>query len=701
MKLKLKTLLTILIPVLLTFTAVIGYSSYTFYAREKSVAIENSKAISEKYSSHIEAELEVAMDAARTISDIASGFVESGHSREVFDDSLKKVLENNEQFEGVWVGFEPNAFDGKDAEYANSEGHDETGRFIPYWDRFDGTVSRHFLENYNDSGKGDYYLLSLSSGKETVLEPFEYEISGKSVLMTSLTVPIKVGDKVIGVAGVDMNLNHLQEMSNGLKAYKTGFGRLMSESGVIISHPKSERILQVADELKDENAKEILENINKGESFSKAIYSVSDKKEMFKSFSAIKVGNSESNWIFGIVVPENEIFEEVNKTIRNFMAIGGVSIVLIGVIIFIISENITKPIVSITNRIERLAKLDFTSEESEEAKKRRSRKDEIGDMSKSLRTMRNNVADFIYKTAESAEQVAASSEELTATSEQTAIAAEEVAKTIEEIARGATDQARDTEKTAHNMEELGLVLDEESEYIKELNVATSNIEEEKEEGIQILKKLVEDTEKSNAAAADIFNIVTSNNESAEKIENASTMIQSIADQTNLLALNAAIEAARAGEAGKGFAVVADEIRKLAEESNNFTADIKVVIDELKSKSELAVNVMEGVRVIVGDQSESVNQTENKFEGISNAIELIKDLTIKLNKSVDDMNENKGNVMELIQNLSAISEENAAGTQEASASMEEQSATVHEISNSGESLSIIAEELRISIEEFKI
>lgn len=701
MKLKGKTLVTILVPILLTFISVIGYSSYTFYVGEKLVATETAELISEKYASHIEAELEVAMDAARTISDIATGFVENGHSRQAFDDALKKVLENNEQFYSVWVGFEPNAFDGNDKEYQNKEGYDETGRFIPDWYREGGKVKRFYLEDHDIPGEGDYYLSTLKSGKESILEPFEYEKDGQNVLMTSLTVPIKVGDKVIGVAGIDIELNRLQEMTNGLKIYKTGFGRLISNNGTVVAHKKSERILQGVEELKDENSKEILEEINKGEVFSSVMYSVSDKKDMFKSFAPIKIGKSQERWIFGTVVPQDEIFEEVNKTIRNFIIIGVAGIIFIGVIIFIIAGSITNPIIFITRRIEKLAQLDFTIEDSEDTKNIMDRKDEIGDISKSLGTMRDNVANFISKTAQSAEQVAASSEELTATSEQTAIASEEVAKTIEEIARGATDQSRDTENTANNMEELGLLLDKDEEYIAELTFAASNIEKEKEDGVVILKKLVENTTDNNKVSEDVYEIILSNNESAEKIESASGMIQSIADQTNLLALNAAIEAARAGDAGKGFAVVAEEIRKLAEDSNNFTKEIKKVIDELKSKSQTAVKSMDGMKTIVQEQSESVRQTEDKFEGISQAIDVVKDIVDKLNASAKDMTNNKNNVMELIQNLSAISQENAAGTEEAAASMEEQSATIHEISNSGESLALIAEELRGLIGEFKI
>lgn len=694
-------MVTILLPMILAFSLVIGYSSYTLYTSQKQAAESTAEAISQRYSNRIESEFEIANDAAKTIADIASSFVENGDDREILDKALKKVLENNDDFYGVWMGFEPNAFDGKDEEYIGTDGHDSTGRFIPYWDRFDGNVKRHYLENYTSQGEGDYYLKSLESGKEFILEPFEYSVDGQTVLMTSLTVPIKNGEKVIGVAGIDITLEYLQDLTNGLQIYETGFGRLISHDGIVVSHPNEERIGQKAGEFEEEDADKIFQAVREGEVFSDITYSVSENRDMFKTFAPFHVGESEDNWFFGVVVPQDELFREVNQTIRRFVMIGLVSIILIAGVIYIIANNITKPIVFITKRIESLAGLDFTPEDGAEGQKLLSRKDEIGEISNSLRMMVANVSEFIFKTSETAEHVAASSEELTATSEQTAIASEEVARTIEEIARGASDQAKDTENTANNIDQLGDLLDQNTEYIKELGSATDNIEQEKDEGFTILNELMEYTEESKNAAQDIYEIINSNNDSAEKIENASGMIQNISDQTNLLALNAAIEAARAGEAGKGFAVVAEEIRKLAEQSNAFTKDITEVIEELKTRSEFAVQSMENVRAIVDKQSDSANRTENKFESIAEAIDIVKELTERINRSVESMNVNKNEVIQLVENLSAISEENAAGTQEAAASMEEQAATVQEISNSGESLALLAEDLRTSIQNFKI
>ena len=335
------------------------------------------------------------------------------------------------------------------------------------------------------------------------------------------------------------------------------------------------------------------------------------------------------------------------KTVAVLLLI--ISLIAVGISYFV-GTSITKPIVAVTKRIEELAALNFTNHTESHVESYIHRKDEIGTMIRAVRDMRLSIAEFIGVATETADQVALASIALTATSQQATTAAEDVSKTIEEIARGASDQAKDTESTAANVEAMGQLLDHDASLMNNLNIALGTIHVEKESGFNILKSLVAETEKNELATNHIYEAILKNKESAEKIESASEMIQSIATQTNLLALNAAIEAARAGDAGKGFSVVADEIRKLAEQSNLFTGEIKQVIDELKSKSEIAVDSVSDAKKTVNAQVERVKETEETFVSIAEAIDAAKEVIDELNTSSATMAENKDNIIALTQNL---------------------------------------------------
>lgn len=371
----------------------------------------------------------------------------------------------------------------------------------------------------------------------------------------------------------------------------------------------------------------------------------------------------------------------------------------IGCVVFF-GRQIAHPIVVLSDIIGKLSKFDLTFDQNSEAVKYLTRKDEIGTITNNLGTMQLNFIDLIKNVAGQAQQVAASSEELTASSQESAAVAEEIAKTTEEIANGASSQAKETENGANHIHEIGDLIDKDQHFLEGLNTAAHKVSQLQNEGLEILKELNNKTEESNEAAKEIYTTIVNTNESAGKIQTASQMINSIAQQTNLLALNAAIEAARAGEAGRGFAVVADEIRKLAENSNQFTTEIASIINDLTSKTVYAVTTMESVGKLTAAQAESVQTTNQKFEGIKEAIQTMQAVIEDLNQSGKEMDNKKNGIISIIQSLSAISEQNAAGAQQASASVEEQTATIGEIARASETLSQLSQEMQQNIAQFK-
>ena len=297
--------------------------------------------------------------------------------------------------------------------------------------------------------------------------------------------------------------------------------------------------------------------------------------------------------------------------------------------------------------------------------------------------------------------MAAHSEELTATTYESTKVADEISKAIENIAAGASEQAKDTEQGFDATIELGDAVVNNTNRMEALNQLVEKVNTLKDEGLELVKDLVAKAEISNKSSKEIKEVINTTNNSAEQISVASEMIKSIAEQTNLLALNAAIEAARAGDAGRGFAVVADEIRKLAEQSNKFTGEISSIISGLIEQSAIAVEAVEELEDAINNQNISVDMTSNKFDGIADSIEEMKESINIVAEAGKEMVAKKEYIAEIMENLSSVSQEYAAVSEEASASVEEQTASMIEIANASEELSNIAEELNTQVEKFKI
>jgi methyl-accepting chemotaxis protein len=388
----------------------------------------------------------------------------------------------------------------------------------------------------------------------------------------------------------------------------------------------------------------------------------------------------------------------INKNI-SIVAIGVVVVfIFLGIILFSTSNYAIQIINKLKEQLGFMASGDFSNNIPEDLI---NKNDEFGDISQAVSIMQNSIIGIIKNVQDTSQQLAASSEELTAISQQSAIAADEIARAIEDIANGASDQAKDTEEGASSILDLGDMITKNEDYISNLNISTQKVNDMKNQGLEILKELVEKTKVSSTSSRQVQRVIIETNESAEKIVSASEMIKNIANQTNLLALNAAIEAARAGESGRGFAVVADEIRKLAEQSNQFTEEISIVIEGLTNKTLDAIRTIEELEYTISSQTESVNMTNNRFDGIAEAIEEMKEVIHQINHFGREMIHKEEDITRIIENLSAISEENAAGAQEASASVEEQTAGLEEIANSSEELEKIAERLNKQIEQFKV
>ena len=219
------------------------------------------------------------------------------------------------------------------------------------------------------------------------------------------------------------------------------------------------------------------------------------------------------------------------------------------------------------------------------------------------------------------------------------------------------------------------------------------------EGSEVVENLRRQAMNVEAASGATVEVSNQLSEKVEEVKNFIGAIMAISSQTNLLALNASIEAARAGEAGRGFAVVAEEIRSLAEETNSLTGEIGIIIQELLEKTSDATQNMESMEKIFEQQEHSVGETRENFIQIEQCLESVQTSIHKLYESSNEMADSKKVIVDMIEGISAVSQQNAAGSQEVLASMETQDSVIADIAGMAQNLAALAEELSQQANQF--
>lgn len=564
-----------------------------------------------------------------------------------------------------------------------------------------GVVQLDGTTNYSSgetSQLGDReYIKKALSGETNVSDLLVSKVTNTVVLMYA--APIEKDGKVVGALIGRRHGNALSSITDDTSFGKDGYAFMINGKGTMIAHPDRERVLiqfnAIEESKKDESQKSLATLLEKmlKEKIGVSSYSFQGK-DLYAGYAPVEG----TDWIIVMTASKNEVLSAI-PALQNTILLFLTAILIASIVVaYFIGNSIAKPIIEAVKHAEKIANLDMTQDVSQKNLKK---KDEIGALAKSLQSITNSLREMIKEISSSSEQVAASSEELTATSQQSATAAEEVSKTVEEIARGASDQAKNTEEGSLKATILGETIEKDQSYIRNLNAASNKVTEVVNEGLKEADNLSKITEESNGATEEIYKIILKTNDSSNKIGQASSVISSIAEQTNLLALNAAIEAARAGEAGRGFSVVAEEIRKLAEQSSNSTKSIDEMVNELQSNAQDAVKTVERVSAIAKEQTISVIDSKGKYMIIAQAMKDAQKAVEQLNASGEEMERMKNEILDTLQNLSAIAEENSASTQQATASIEEQSASMVEIAAASEGLSKLAQNLQSVIMKFKI
>jgi len=666
-KLKLiwRIILLIGVPVALTFVVTIIIAITSMMSSEKENAFEMSGYMAGNYANEIKAELEVAMDAARTIAQIFEGYeaLEIDERRSDYNNILKSVLEKNDQFLGAWTCWEKDAIDGLDSKFKNTSGHDDTGRFVPYWYKTNGTIEFEALTGYDQPGAGDYYLIAQRTGKEVILDPYTYEVGGKTILLTSLAVPIKNKGKVVGVAGIDIDMGEIQAIIEQIKPYQTGVAALFTSSGVIAGHFDASRMAKdgkkTEQDMAGENLSDMFKAIAEGREFSFLNYSEEMNSDVYISINPFQIGQADEPWSLAIGVPMNKVLENANRLMWLFVLISIVAVSVIILIIFFIGKSITNPISACEQMIDKIKGKDLAEDKKLTAFKYTERKDEIGNIVNALIRMEKEYAETIAVFKTSVDELNGSAENLSAVSQEQLASSEELSAQAEKIDNNVQNTSASIEEVTSGVEEVASSAQNVSSTAQELSNQNEVTAEKAHEGGKLISNIVHQIEQAVNQTVDTAKMVQELAVGAKNVEEILVSISSIAEQTNLLALNAAIEAARAGEAGKGFAVVADEIRKLAEESKKSTDNISHILKTITTGVNKADAATDKTVEIVNQVNENAKAVEIQFSQILQMVE---------------------QTTNMIESLTAISEEQGAAAEEMAGAMDTSAKSVSEISD---------------------
>lgn len=610
--------------------ALVGFSifaadqSKTFVGEHLGTLIEDSakerlKTLALAQAALIESPLDSAFDSARnmarmfevstarTVGVLAPG----GALRTQFNAILLNVLKDNPRFNGTYSAWEPNALDGQDMLYRNrmDAGSDATGRFLPYWTRSaDGKLAVQPLVEYDSTAlhpngvmKGGWYIGPHDGGGESILDPLPYVVQGKHVYLATMSVPIMIDGKFMGVAGADFDLTFVQKLAEDVKASiydgKASVAIISYKGLVVASSEHPEAVGRPFDQIHPAAAT-FLPSIQSGRE------SVERSSETFTALSPIVIGRTSTPWSVIIEVPASIVLAEataLTSAIRDrntadmfLQVIVGVAIAAGGVVaMWFVARTVARPIQSMTQAMQHLAegRLDTTIPDD-------GRRDEIGGLTRAMRSMTLNLRQIVGDVISSSGQVARGSRQASSMATQ--------------LSQGSTEQAASTEEVSATMEQMAA-------NIRQIAENASQTE-------KIAEEASSNAEKSGNAVA---NSVHAMRAIAEKIQ----IVQEIARQTDLLALNAAVEAARAGSHGGGFAVVAAEVRKLAERSQRSSNEIDELSRSTLSIAEEAGRMLEKLvpdiqrtAALVGEISSSCREQTMGSEQIRQAIQQLDGVT---------------------------------------------------------------------------
>lgn len=404
--------------------------------------------------------------------------------------------------------------------------------------------------------------------------------------------------------------------------------------------------------------------------------------------------DSDADWSIVSIVPYSYLNSASESIKIRTIIIGIICLIIALMLCIIISGSVSTPLKRLVATMKKAKDGDLTSQIHD------NENDEISEVCHNYNNMLSNINILVSQVRSTSQSVLGASNKIYTASEAAHSAAEQVAVTVEQIAKGATEQATEINDSVGNMNKLSEGITYVGDDVSQVMSIANKISSLNEEASKTITALNTKSDQVSNTTNKVSENITDLSSNMKEIQKILKIMTGISEQTNLLSLNAAIEAARAGESGRGFAVVANEVKKLAQQSKEFTSSINSIISSIEKKTNDTVEEVMNSNVVVSEQISAVKDTEKLFQMVFTAMGDVISNIERTEKSVENIMKSKEKVLESMENISAVAEESAATTEEISASTEEQIASAEDLSNHAKVLSNLSQDLNSELNKFK-
>jgi len=414
------------------------------------------------------------------------------------------------------------------------------------------------------------------------------------------------------------------------------------------------------------------------------------------SYDQVRIGKM--TWAILAEIDLTEIMSGPNKIRNAILLFNGVVLLVVIAIAAVFARGLRKSFSRILRVVERIGQGDFTFAFHPKIIQR---KDEIGEMARSLQKMRGGLHAILQEVQMAAASVTSAAQEIHGNTSDIAASTQHIVQVVDNVAATSDSQVDKMGQTLSLAENLTDDVRKATENVAKVAASSQEMKQQTESGRMAIEAVIASMEDISQAVQSTTQVIKGLEQRSEQISEIIQVITEIARQTNLLALNAAIEAARAGEHGKGFVVVASEVRKLSEGTNQAAQKIVSMIGEIQSDTSKAVERMEHGTGTVVQGMRTAQQSGELFAQIEQNILRVTGEMEAVSTAFSRMVPSAQEVVSVAQEVSSASMEASAGMQSISAAVEEQSAAMELIVRSADHLSGLAERLLNSLAAFEL